>query len=533
MPRYLLAALCAFGSISSSHAGDSLHDRIDGLIAAGHPNFAKQAAPLADDSEFLRRACLDLRGSIPTARETRAFLADPASDKREKLIDSLLAAPEYARRMTHHFDVLLNERRKDVKVLRADWEKYLTHSFTANRPFDLFVREILSADGVDNEKRAPAKFFLDRDFEANIVTRDIARLFLGRNLQCAQCHDHPTITDYKQEHYFGIYAFLSRTFLFPKANLPTAVLAEKADGDTNFMSVFDKTKTQKTTTPKMPGGKPIAEPKAEKGKEYTIAPTKPTVRPVPAFSRRALLAMTLTADRNFARASVNRFWAFMMGRGLIHPLDLDHGENPPSHPELLDILTDEFIAHKYDVKWLIRELALTETYQRSSVVPTGLETVPEDRYLVAALKPLSPEQMAYAIVQASGQADADRTEAGAKAEGLTIRKTLPISAVFAGPAGEPEDSSTATLDQTLFLKFGPVMRDMLAKRPNSLVDRLSKQKDARAVAEELFLSVLTRKPSAEEITDVADALKAKGDPEAIHRELVWSLMASGEFRFNH
>lgn len=532
--RTLAAACLLAGACAPALAAEPLHARIDALVAAGHPNFAKEAAPLADDAEFLRRAYLDFHGTIPTADAARKFLADKSSARRAKLIDALIASPEYARRLTQHFDVLINERRKDVKVPRADWEKYLTETFASNKPFDQFIREMLEADGVETETRARAKFFLDRDFEPNTVTRDISRLFLGRNIQCAQCHDHPQVNDYKQEHYFGIYAFLNRSFLFPRANVPTAVLAEKAEGDVNFMSVFDKTKTQKSTGPKMPGRKPIAEPKLEKGKEYTVAPSKPTIRPVPIFSRRAQLAASLTSDRMFARASVNRFWAFLMGRGIVNPLDMDHSDNPPSHPELLDLLTDEFIAHKHDVKWLLRELALTDTYQRSSVVPVDLQEAPADRYLVASLKPLSPEQMGYAIVQASGQADADRAELGpTKWEGASMRRTFPIRNVFAGTPGEPEDSSAATLDQTLFLKFGPVMRDVLTRRTNTLVDRLGKLKDAKSVAEEAWLSVLTRMPSDEEIADVTELLKADGDREAIHRELVWALIASGEFRFNH
>lgn len=535
--RYLAAICVLISTLAPAWAETPLHERIDSLIAAGFEGYESQAAPLADDAEFLRRACLDLRGCIPTAVEVRAFLADKSPGKREKLIDSLLASPDYARRMTHHFDVLLNERRKDVKVTRAEWEKYLHDTFASNKPYDAFVREILSADGVDPEKRAPAKFFLDRDFEPNLVTRDISRLFLGRNLQCAQCHDHPIVEAYKQEHYFGIYAFLNRSYLFPKANLPTAVIAEKAEGDVNFMSVFDKTKTQKFTTPHMPGGKPIAEPKLEKGKEYTVAPTKPTIRPVPVFSRRAQLAVSLTAERDFARAAVNRFWAYMQGRGIVHPLDFDHPENPPSHPELLDVMTDEFIAHKFDVKWLLREIALSKTYQRSSVVPVDLKEAPADRYLVASLKPLSPEQMAYAVLQATGQTDADREELKGKPpaslEGVTFRKCLPIRAVFTGPAGEPEDSSSATLDQTLFLKFGPAMRETLTKRPGTLLDRLAKLTDANAVTDELFLSILSRPATAEEQQDMAEALKGPGDKEALHRELAWALIASGEFRFNH
>ena len=286
-PLRLVAAACALvTAVATAAAKTPLHARIDALVAARHPGHAAEAAPPADDAEFLRRAALDLRGGIPTAGEVRAFLADPSPDKRPRRIDALLAAPGYARRMAHHFDVVLMERRRDSKVPRAAWEKYLRDAFAANRPYDELVREILSADGTAAATRPAAKFLLDRDLEPNLVTKDVGRIFLGRNFQCAQCHDHPVVAAYKQEHYYGIYAFLNRSYLFPRAADAKAVIAEKAEGDVSFTSVFDETKEQKSTTPRMPGGKPLAEPKLEKGKEYEVPPKGPAVRPVPAFSRR-------------------------------------------------------------------------------------------------------------------------------------------------------------------------------------------------------------------------------------------------------
>ena len=141
---------------------------------------------------------------------------------------------------------------------------------------------MLASDGADAKTRPAAKFFLDRDLEPNLVTRDLSRIFLGRNMQCAQCHDHPHIDDYKQAHYYGIQAFLNRSFLFPNPQAANAVIAEKAEGDVTFTSVFDKSKKQHTTAPRILNGKPIGEPKPEKGKEYKVAPAK-NVRPVPTY----------------------------------------------------------------------------------------------------------------------------------------------------------------------------------------------------------------------------------------------------------
>jgi Protein of unknown function (DUF1549)/Protein of unknown function (DUF1553) len=517
---------------------EPLHPRIDALIVAGHPDYAKQAAPLADDAEFVRRIYLDLIGTIPTAAETRAFLDDRTPDKRAKLIDKLLDSPGYTRRMVWFWDVTLMERRADAKVPRAAWEEFLRNAVSENRPYDAFVRDMLSSDGSDPKTRAAAKFLLDRDLEPNLVTRDLARVFLGRNVQCAQCHDHPLIDDYKQEHYYGIQAYLNRSYLFPNPQVPTATIAEKAEGDVTFTSVFDKAKKQNTTAPKMPGGKPVEELKPEKGKEYKVAPAA-NVRPVPAYSRRELLAAAVTSPDNhaFARNAVNRIWAMMMGRGIVNPVDMDHGGNPPSHPGLLDLLAAEFVAHKYDVKWFVRQIALSDTYQRSSEVPAALADVPADRYLVATLKPLTPEQLAYALMQATGQTNTERAalaKLGPKAteEQLDARlmpRVPPFRNMFAARAGEPQDGFTATLDQTLFLKYGPTVRGMISPR----VQSLAKLADADAIADELFVSVLSRRPTAEEKKDVADALKGAKDGNAALAELVWALVASAEFRFNH
>jgi hypothetical protein len=542
VPSRLLTAALVLTITGTATAADPMRSRIDARIADGFGDLKKFAAPRAADDEFLRRAYLDLAGTTPTVAELNEFLADSSKDKRQKLIDKLLASPGYARRMAWYFDVMLMERRADGKVPRAAWETYLQAAFAENKPYDALVRELLSDDGADPKTRPAAKFFLDRDFEPHLVTRDIARVFLGRNLQCAQCHDHPTIDDFKQADYYGIQAYLNRSFLFPNAQVATAVIAEKAEGDVNFMSVFDKNKKLNTTLPRMPGGKPVDEPKAEKGKEYKVAPA-PNVKPVPTYSRRALLADAMTSADNkpFARNAVNRVWALMMGRGLVHPLEMDHGNNPPSHPELLDELADEFVKHKYDLKWLVREIALSDSYQRSSEAPTGLTDPGADRYLVAVLKPLTPEQFAYAVMQATGHTDTERDalkKLGPKAteEMLDARlapRLAPFRAMLGRGGDVTADTFSSTLDQTLFLKYGSAVRGLLPPRPGNLTDRLGKITNPDAVADELFAAVLSRRPTAEERADVAESLKKSADRPKTINELVWALMASAEFRFNH
>ncbi len=542
-PRWLkpAAALLLLAlSAGAATAQAPLHQRIDAAIAAGTPNYEKQAAPLASDAEFLRRIYLDLTGTIPSADEARAFLKDGTPDRRAKLIDRLLASPAFARHMATVFDVLLMDRRPAKFVPAPQWHEFLRASFAAGKPLDQLVQEILAADGADPKTRPAARFYLDRNGEPHQLTRDVSRLFLGMNLQCAQCHDHPLVAGYLQAHYYGLYAFLSRSFVFNDKATKLSVFAEKAEGEVTYQSVFDPTKLTKTTGPRLPSGPGLKEPALEKGKEYVVAPVKGQ-RPVPRFSRRALLPGLIAGADNmqFRRTVANRLWAMMLGRGLVDPVDFDHPANPASHPELLKTLTDEVAALKFDVKAFLREAALSKTYQRSSELPKGVEEASPRTFAVAAVRPLSPEQFAWAAMQATGLVDADRKALGTRATEAALYARLsgnviPFVQVFGGPAGQPDDGFQATLDQTLFLKNGTLLRSWLAPRPGNLTERLGRLMDAGAVAEELYLSALTRPPSDEEKREVADYLAGRAsDRAAALQELAWALITSAEFRFNY
>ena len=286
------------------------------------------AAPRTEDAEFLRRVSLNLTGMIPSADEARAFFADKAPDKRVKLVDKLLASDDYARHLANLFDILLMDRRADKHVKRPEWRDFLQTSFAQNKPYDQFVREILSADGSDLKARPAAKFFLDRDGEPNVLTKDITRLFLGMNLHCAQCHDHPLVDAYKQDHYYGVLAFLNRSYIFTDKTTKVSIYAEKAEGDVTFQSVF-VAKVTKNTGPRIPDGKEMPEPKFDKGQEY-VKPVGKGERGIPKFSRRALLAEQIVGKDNprFPRATANRLWSFMMCRGIVEPVEYDHPANP-------------------------------------------------------------------------------------------------------------------------------------------------------------------------------------------------------------
>jgi Protein of unknown function (DUF1549)/Protein of unknown function (DUF1553) len=546
-------------------AGEPLHRKIDRTIES---KLEGDPAPPATDAEFLRRIYLDLSGMIPTSAEARAFLDDPSAYKRQELIDRLLASPEYARRMQDVFDAMLMERRDQTYVPVSEWQEFLRRAFAENLPYDQLVSAILSADGTDPATRGAARFYLDRLADPNALTREVGRMFLGRDLQCAQCHDHPLIDDYKQAHYYGLFAFFNRTSLF-EIDMKTAVLTEKADGDVTFTSVFKKKVTHKTG-PRILDGPPLAEPSVPKGAEYLVAPSKQKKVPTrPRYSRRALLAKRLTSEEvpEFRRNIVNRLWAMMMGRGLVHPVDLHHSENPPADAELLDFIAREFGAMRYDIKAFLRELALTRVYQRSSEPPAG--SSPGDgsavlsTFVVAALKTETPEQLAWSVMQGLGVVAQTRIQVEEKLDGhdpkmraifqtdarrRALRATMVLERVhdtlqgnvaafvrqFAAAPGQPQDATEPTVHQALFLKNGRQIQNWLAPSSGSLIGRLAALTDSSSIADELYLSLYTRRPTDEERTEVVRHLEDRGKERVpALQELAWALLASTEFRFNH
>lgn len=350
-----------------STAAHPLHTRIDELIegAAIGP-----LAPLCSDADFVRRIYLDLTGIIPTADEARAFIDDQSADKRQRLIDALIAGPGFTRHMTTTLDVMLMERKPDKNVKQVEWDAFLFNSLADNKPLDQLYRELVASAGENatDQLRPAAKFLLDRDAEPNLVTRDIGRLVFGMDLQCCQCHDHPLINDYYQDDYYGLFAFVHRTGLFTDAKTKLVSLTEKADGEASFKSVFTGASSDKAV-PRLPKGAVLfIEPTFAKGQEYSVAPAK-DIRGIPKFSRRATLAEMLPSSREFSRNLANRLWAVMFGRGIVHPLDFHYAANPPSNPQLLSLLSDNLSAGSFQLRPFIRELVLTRAYQRSCDPP--------------------------------------------------------------------------------------------------------------------------------------------------------------------
>ncbi len=307
------------------------------------------------------------------------------------------------------------------------------------------------------------------------------------------------------------------------------------------MSVFAKVPLK--TGPRLPGGKEIDIPVLKKEELFlTLAQPKSQHPGVLRFSPLAQLAERLpTADNPaFVRNIVNRLWWAMLGRGLVHPLDLHHRRNPPSHPELLDLLAEEFVAHKFDIKWLLRELALSQTYQRSSVLPPGQDRSDPTRFLTALEKRLSAEQLMNAMLEATGERagvlaqKGPTSDKGKAAAGSPEAIRLRFQKAFANPAREAEDEIAPSLKAALFVLNDNVVQSWLEPRGGNLAERLLTMTDPAALAEELYVNVLTRLPTPAEKAEVTAYLaRHAGKRKSAVMNLTWALLASTEFGVNH
>lgn len=377
---------------------------LDRLVLKPHVG---PVAALCPDEDFLRRVYLDLWGVIPSAEEAAAFLADTRPEKRTELIARLLRGPQFDRHMSYTLDTWLLERRPDKGVGRDEWREYLTASLAADKPYDQLVREILVADGTVPESRPRAKFLLDHDCDPSGLVRDIGRIFLGRDLQCAQCHDHPSVDDYHQEDYQNLLQILQPTYLFTDVpHNSTLYVGERAAGPVEFHSVFIKDDPQHLAQATVPGAPPIPPPLIDPDREYVVPPSD-TARAIPRHSARQDLADQLTRDnRDFDLALANRLWKMMFGQGIVDPVDMHHSDNPPSHRELLEELAKQVRRQAYQLGPCLELIANTRAYQRG-LDPPKLSAVLEFR-----------DQAEIVVERATETRDALSGKLAAAAEGL-------------------------------------------------------------------------------------------------------------------
>lgn len=466
---------------------------------------------LCDDAMFLRRAFLDVIGTLPTADEARAFLADSASDKRARLVDRLLERPEYADYWTMRFSDLL--RVDQLKISPAGalaMTRWLHQQFAENRPYDSLVRELLTARG-NLTAEGPAAFYKAMD-KPEVLARGISQVFLGVRIECAQCHHHPS-DRWGQDDYAAM------------AGLFTGI-----------------------THKRMPGGGeslvPVRATDLPHPRTGVKVPAHPLGADPEAFAtlddRRGLLADWMLADANpyFATMIANRLWAHYFGRGLVEPIDDLRTTNPATNPALLAALAAHLRELKYDLKAFTRALLASRLYQLAAET-TASNADDEQNFSHAANKPLPAEVLLDAISQATGVPEEfDGWPASYRAIQIWDNK-LPLYffRVFGRPTRasvcECERSNEPSIAQALHLMNSAEVSAKIRARQGRAARLAASDASPRQIADELFLTALGRPPRPTEQAVVLESFSPGATRREAAEDLLWALLNTKEFLYNH
>jgi hypothetical protein len=500
----------AFGACQSLDA-PALAARIDAHLAAKQARDQVQPARLAEDAEFFRRLCLDLIGHIPTVAELKDFLDDPRSDKRARWIDELLDGPDYADPYARHFAaqwrrLLLARVPSYTGLYSPPLEAWLTKQFRANTPYNRLVRELLT--------QPDTAFYRAQQNKPEDIAGSTARLFLGIKLECAQCHDDRSGGPWTRTQFWELAAFFSN--LPPGLPPGTTVLIPDPpkEAGTARIQIPD---TQTTVDARFLDG---SRPRWRTG-----------VQPP------AVLADWLTAAENpwFARAAVNRLWHTCFGTGLIEPVDgLGNSDATPSHPELLDELTQQFIAHGFDQKYLLRSILGSQAYQRTSALTHPSQKDPR-QFARAVVRGLSAEQVYQSFLTATGYRSVPA------AGSVPYREPAPLEQLLArfSDAHEQPTEKQLSIQQALFLMNGKLMDETISPARSRTLAAVVTAGEARPVAhrvEDLYLAVLSRRPRPREVEGLVRHLEETAPGEGrtqVFCDLFWALLNSTEFIVNH
>ncbi|MBI3855047.1 MAG: DUF1549 domain-containing protein [Planctomycetes bacterium] len=522
---------------ADARGGDepSLRSVIDRDIEAHLQRLGVSPAPLADDATFLRRVMLDLAGSIPAADEVERFLADADPAKRSKVVDRLLEDPRAAAHQAAQWDLALFGRSPASSEVRKrdSFQKWLTEQFAKNVPYDRWVLDLLMAEGNAADQGAP--FFLVQFRGQPLETAEaVTRLFLGTQIRCARCHDHPS-DKWTQKDFYGFAAFFARLVLVDgggSEGKKKYMIAEKSSGDLMFTGPAKDQKPGQKGEPisaKYLDGAVVEEPPLPKDfKEPDLKnPKGPLAKPL--FSRREKLAAWLVSPRNpfFAKAAVNRVWTQFLGRGFYNPVDDLKEDERATHPALLRALQDDLVARKFDLKLFIREIVNSRTYQRASA---GAPGEAQGGYEKFHLRPLSAEEMMAALRTASG-ADAPSGDGKAAAVSSSLSEYF---VRYMGNVTDGRGEFQGSVSERLFMNNSGQIRQLLQRRKGNLADQILSSADPwEARIDRMFLSVLGRLPRAPEREKFVAHLKGAAKPEPAVEEAIWVLVNCGEFRFNH
>jgi hypothetical protein len=481
----------------------ALADRIDELIGHRLAQEGVPPAPPADDAEFFRRLSLDLNGRIPALTQLADFLDDTRPDKRRLWIDELLDGPDNAPLYVQHFThfwrrQLLAQTPPQSDAVVAPLDGWLRKQVKANTPYDHLARGLLT----DAEA---AGFYLANENKAENLASRTSRLLLGVKLECAQCHDDRSGGKWKRAQFWEYAAFFAglrqdqgtaTVVVAPREQKPGPARIQIGGSDTWVEARFPD------------GAKPD---------------WQPGVTP-----RQALAGWVTRGDNPwFARAGVNRLWHSFFGVGLIDPVDgLGSVDNPPSHPELLDELVRQFVAHDFDVKFLIRAIVGSQTYQRSSRQTHPRQGEPR-LFARAATRALTPEQLYDSLILATGY-HPDPPRGGAPS----------ARAEFLAPFEDPNSQAVdfqASIQQALMMMNGKLTQEATTSPKSTTVASVILNKRPRPMArriEELYLLTLSRKPRPEEARRLLDYAATRESKRALC-DIFWSLLNSTEFVLNH
>ena len=495
---------------------------IDPLINAKLKRLHIAPSGLCSDAEFLRRAYIDAIGTLPTANEARAFLDTLAPNKREKLIDGLLQRPEYGQVWALKFGDLFTLRREYMRRKYAMLlQQWMAEQFNANRPWDKFATDILTASG-DLETHRGGLFFISRAPQKSneeywirapqATSEMVAQVFLGTRIQCAKCHNHPT-ERYTQDDYYHFSALWQQTTGKGASDdgVPE-LLAASANGD-----------VRQPRTNELMGPRPL---------------DRMDLRFTKDEDRRIKAAAWLIRQDEFARNIVNRYWARCFGSGIIEPVDDIRSTNPAKNEPLMQALCADLRKHNFDLKYLLATLMKSRTYQLSAVPnPTNKRDTRLFSHYMA--RRLPAEELADAVAQVTGVSDHyDSMTAGSRAIEIadTEIPSLLLDTFGRPPRVQPSDSErncSPAISQALAFLNGDALQQKLKAPDCVLTDLLKSGRPNAAILEELFLSALSRRPTAPESQALLGVIaktpvKAEGFQDAL-----WAILNSKEFLFDH
>lgn len=467
-------------------------------------------SPVAGDAEFLRRVYLDLIGTLPTADETRRFLADGRSERRALLVDELLQRPEFADYWTIKWADLLRVDRETLGHKPAfEMYRWIRESLRQNKPLDRFAAEILTAEGPLSE--SPQGNLFRVVAQPGEAASTVSQVFLGVRIACAQCHHHP-YDRWSQEDYFGMTAFFAQ--LQRKPSPWGEVLIAEGDPATTHP------RTGAAVT-----AHALGVPAPEKN---------------PEGDRRRTLAAWLVNPQNdwFARNMANRAWAHLLGRGLVEPVDDFRATNPPSNPALLDALAKHLVERRYDFRELLRTITASRVYQQSTQ-PNATNADDEQNYSRALLRRLDAEVLLDAVSQTTGVAEKfDGVPSGSKAVELwDSRVDHYFLSLFGRPvrktACECERNASPSVAQVLHLLNSDRVQLKLSHDAGRVARLERTISDDRVLVEELYLTFFNRPPRDSERAAAQAHLQKSPSRRQAAEDVAWSMLNSLEFIFNH